>query len=299
MVRVFELITFSDDNYPENLKHIHSAPPVLYVFGEIKKQDILSIAVVGSRFSNKYGNDTAHNFSSELAAMGVCIVSGMARGVDSTAHKAAIDAGGRTIAILGSGLDVIYPPENHELYEKIAKNGAVVSTFPLGTGPGKTNFPERNTFISGLSLGTVVVQAAGKSGALLTAYLALEQNRHVFAVPGRVGDKMSAGTNFLIKESLAKLVENTDDIVNEISDFQKLRSGREEEKSAESRGKKLASLPKAKRRLLSLITEKPLHIDEISEKSGEAVSSISTQMLELEIEGLAQQIEGGLYQAEI
>ncbi len=296
--RGFDILTLSDAEYPAKLKEIHSAPPVLYVFGKIERKDELSVAIVGSRYCNRYGTDVAKSLSRDLAGTGVCIVSGMARGIDSAAHKAALDAGGRTIAVLGSGLDVIYPPENHELYESIAKNGAVISAFPLGTEPDKNNFPERNSVISGLSLGTVVVQAAKKSGALITAHLALEQNREVFAVPGRIGENISTGTNRLIKKG-AKLVENADDIVDEIPALRGLKNGEEQKNALKAYEEKLALLPENRKKLLSLIRHEPLHIDQIAQKSGESVSSISTPMLELEIEGLVQQVEGGLYQAKI
>ncbi|QMU56160.1 MAG: DNA-protecting protein DprA [Candidatus Mycalebacterium zealandia] len=243
--RDFEILTLSDDRYPENLKQIYSAPAVLYVFGEIKKRDLLSVAIVGSRSPSKYGTDSATFLSSELAAVGVCVVSGMARGIDSSAHKAAINAGGRTVAVLGSGLDFIYPPENHELYNSIAKNGAVISAFPLGTEPDKTNFPQRNSVISGLSLGTVVIQASNKSGSLITANLALEHGREVFAVPGRIGEKMSGGTNSLIKKG-AKLVENISDITEEIPLIKHLKN-RTDDTSAQN-SKKFASLSEEKKK---------------------------------------------------
>ncbi len=292
----FGILTLTDKDYPANLKEIHSAPPVLYVFGEIKERDSLSVAVVGSRYSSKYGTDTAQSLSRKLAEKGVCVVSGMARGIDSAAHKAAISADGRTVAVLGTGLDVIYPPENHELYKNIADNGAVVSAFALGTKPDKNNFPERNSVISGLSLGTVVVQAARKSGALITASLALEQNRKVFAVPGRIGENSSAGTNYLIKRGRAKLTESADDIAEEIPAMKSLRNtgGKDERKAITD---KLAKLPEDRKNLLSLIRQQPLHIDEIAEKLGESVPSLSIVMFELEMEGLAEKIEGGFYQA--
>lgn len=296
--RGFGILTLNDSNYPENLKTVHSVPPVLYVFGETTEQDRLSVAVVGSRYCNKYGTDTAKTLCSGLAETGVCVVSGMARGIDSAAHKAAMDAGGRTVAVLGSGLDVIYPPENRELYERIAKNGAVISAFQLGTQPDKNHFPERNSLISGLSLGAVVVQAAKKSGALITASLSLEQNREVFAVPGRVGENISAGTNLLIKRG-AKLVESPDDIVDEIPALRELKSGESREDSEKIKEEKLASLPEDRKKLLSLIRHKPLHIDEIAAKADEPVSSLSITMLELEMEELAEKTEGGLYQAKI
>ncbi|WP_462137684.1 DNA-processing protein DprA [Candidatus Mycalebacterium sp.] len=294
--RNFEIITLSDNRYPENLKQIYSAPAVLYVFGEITKRDSLAVAIVGSRSPSKYGTDSTAFLSAELAAVGVCVVSGMARGIDSAAHKAAINAGGRTVAVLGSGLDFIYPPENHELYNSIAKNGAVISAFPLGTEPDKTNFPERNSVISGLSLGTVVVQAANKSGALITAKLALEQDRDVFAVPGRIGETMSEGTNSLIKRG-AKLVENASDITEEIALLKHLKNGADD--TSDQNREKFAALSEEKKKLLELTRQKPLHIDEIAKKTGKPVSSVSTFLLELEMEGLMEQLEGGLYQSKV
>lgn len=293
--RGFQIVTLSDGKYPPLLKQIHAAPAVIYVLGELRKEDNLAIAVVGTRFPVKYGTDMAKALSSGLAERGICVVSGMARGIDSAAHRAAIEAGGRTIAVLGSGLDVIYPPENHEIYEKIAQNGAVISAFPPGTEPDKTNFPERNAIISGLSLGTVVVQAAKKSGALITAAFALEQNREVFAVPGRVGEKNSGGANLLIKRG-AKLCEGADDIALEISALRHLESPAEEYGEMEA---KLAALPEDRKKLLELLRAEPLHIDAIAEKTGEKVSELSTLMLELEIEGLVDSSEGGLYQSKV
>lgn len=296
--RGFDILTLAAPGYPQRLKNVHSAPAVLYVSGEIRESDSLAVAIVGSRYANKYGRESAKKLSYELAGAGVCVVSGMARGVDSAAHKAAVDAGGRTIAVLGSGLDVIYPPENHELYESISKNGAVISAFPLRTAPDKTHFPERNAVISGLSLGTVVVQAAKKSGALITAKLALEQNRDVFAVPGRINESISEGANSLIKQG-AKLVESADDIISEIRELKDLQTAAQTKQQRRTAEEKIASLPQEKRKLLSLIKEKPLHIDEITEQSGETVASISALILELEIEGLVENSEGGMYQAKI
>ena len=296
--RGFPILTLADAGYPERLKTIHSAPAVLYVAGEITERDSLCIAIVGSRFANGYGRDCATKLASGLADAGVCVVSGMARGVDSSAHKAAIEAGGRTVAVLGSGLDVIYPPENHELYRNIAKNGAVVSAFPPGTKPDKTHFPERNAVISGLALGTVVVQAAEKSGALITAKFALEQDREVFAVPGRIGESISEGTNRLIKQG-AKLVEDADDIISEVRELRELQTGLKKERTRKTEEEKLASLPEEKRKLLSLITEKPLHIDDITERSGRSVASVSALILELEIEGFVESDESGMYQPKV
>ena len=179
-----DVTTLNDESYPENLKEIYDPPPLLYVKGEIKKEDKNAIAIVGSRRATTYGRLTAQKLSAQLAARGITIVSGMARGIDSEAHKGALAVGGRTIAVLGCGIDVVYPPESRVLEEKIASSGAVITEFPFGTRPFAGNFPKRNRIISGLSLGVVIVEAAEKSGALITARLALEQGREVFAVPG-------------------------------------------------------------------------------------------------------------------
>ena len=194
--------------------NIYDRPAFLYVRGNLNKDDI-NIAVVGSRQASTYGKYTTEKISRELALKGLTIVSGMARGLDSAAHRGALTAHGRTVAVLGSGLDVIYPPENKKLFADIIQNGAVISEFPLGTPPRSTNFPARNRIISGMSYGVVIVEAGEKSGSLITARLALEQGREVFAVPGSIDTAGSRGTNKLIKQG-AKLIENVDDILEEI-----------------------------------------------------------------------------------
>ena len=208
------IITLQDSLYPPKLLEIYDRPPFLYVKGNLKKDDI-DIAIVGSRLASTYGKYTTERISRELALRGVTVVSGMARGIDSAAHQGALTARGRTIAVLGTGLDIIYPPENKKLFAAIGENGAVVSEYPLGTPPLASNFPARNRIISGMSYGVVVVEAGEKSGSLITARLALEQGREVFAVPGTIDSAGSRGTNKLIKQG-AKLIENTDDILEEI-----------------------------------------------------------------------------------
>ncbi len=207
-------ISVFDPNYPENLKNIYSPPIVLYIKGEIKREDIDAVAIVGSRMPSHYGISSAEKLSADLASYGITIVSGMARGIDTAAAKGALTSG-RTIAVLGSGLNDIYPAENKKLADEIGAHGAVISEFPMDTPPIKLNFPRRNRIISGLALGVVVVEAGEGSGALITANFALDDNRDVFAMPGRVDSKTSTGTNRLIKEG-AKLVEGADDIIEEI-----------------------------------------------------------------------------------
>jgi DNA processing protein len=208
------ILTVFDEDYPENLKNIYDPPVILYVKGTIKKEDSLAVSIVGSRKCTYYGMNMADNIAEKLAFQGVTVVSGLARGIDTAAHKGALKAG-RTIAVLGSGLGNIYPAENKPLSEKIAQNGAVISEFPMLMPPNKTNFPQRNRIISGLSMAVLVVEAANKSGALITADFALEQGRDVFAVPGAAGRLSSAGTNSLIKQG-AKLIDSAEDILEEL-----------------------------------------------------------------------------------
>jgi len=211
-----KVVPFTDSTYPARLRMIPDPPPLLYVKGDIRSEDEKAVAVVGSRSASDYGRRVARDLCRGLASLGFTIVSGMARGIDGTAHGTALNAGGRTIAVLGSGVDRAYPAEHQQLYQRISENGAVISEFPLGTRPMAFNFPARNRLISGLSLGVVVVEATEKSGSLITAALALEQGREVFAVPGEVGASRSRGAHRLIRQG-AKLVETVDDIMEEIA----------------------------------------------------------------------------------
>ena len=213
--RGFSLLRFGDEGYPESLAAIYSPPPVIYVRGTMRPQDRLAIAIVGSRKATSYGIALAERISEELAQRGVTIVSGMARGIDGAAHRGALEAGGRTIAVLGCGLGVTYPPEHAELSDRIAASGAILSEFPVFAPPKPDHFPRRNRIISGLALGVVVVEAGIESGALITANYALEEGREVFAVPGQVTARSSRGCHQLIKAG-AKLTESWEDIWEEI-----------------------------------------------------------------------------------
>lgn len=215
------IITIDDKEYPLNLKFTFNPPLVLYVKGGLIPDDNVSIAIVGSRKATDYGKAITEKLTGELAKNNITVVSGLARGIDTYAHKGTLAKGARTIAVLGSGLGFIYPPENRVLAEEIAKNGAVISEFPMTTRPEKANFPRRNRLISGLSLGTVVIEAAQKSGSLITAAYALEQGRDVFAVPGSIYSDYSKGTHKLIKQG-AKLTENINDIIEEIDSFKEV-----------------------------------------------------------------------------
>ncbi len=282
------LLTLEDPLYPSNLLNIYDPPPLIYVKGEIKKEDNFAVAVVGSRHPLTYGRSITQRISGELAENGVTVVSGLARGIDTSAHRGALSAGGRTIAVLGCGIDIIYPPENKELARAITKKGAIISEFPFSTPPLGTNFPPRNRIISGLSLGVVIVEAGKRSGSLITARFALEQGREVFAVPGDVSSPQSKGTNQLIKEG-AKLVENASDILCEISLQleEPLEKEKETQKDFGLSGQDLA--------IISVLGERPLDIDTIIQKTNLKANLVSSILLELELKGLIQQLPGKMF----
>jgi len=285
-----EILTIKDEGYPKNLKHIYDAPPVLYVKGKILKQDEAAIALVGARRATHYGITITQKLSAQLARLGITVVSGLARGIDSESHKAALKNKGRTIAVLGSGLNRIYPPENKDLAEKISENGAVVSEFPMNMGPLRENFPIRNRVISGLSLGVVVVEAAKNSGSLITADCALEQNREVFAVPGNADAVNSQGANTLIKQG-AKMVESAQDILEELAP--KLKEHLKEIISPEE-GKiaGFRSLSAQENRIYGILTSSPLHIDEVTEKVKLPPASVMHALLKLQLANLAKELPG-------
>ncbi len=287
----FKLVSMVDKDYPKNLYKIYYPPPILYVQGEILPGDAIALAIVGTRTADRYGRLLTERFASELASMGITVVSGMARGIDSVAHGAALKSGGRTIAVLGSGLDVIYPPENKNLYNQISENGAVISEFPLGSEPDAVNFPKRNRIISGLSLGVLVIQAPEKSGSLITASFALEQNREVFAVPGDIGSKLSCGTNTLIKKG-AKLVDSIEDILGELEAFRRLKPI----ESPVEISRILERLNEDGKRIYSTITNEPIHIDDIITQSGFEPHRVLSTLLSLELEGFITQLPGKMFQ---
>lgn len=285
-----KILSLDDSDYPALLRHIFSPPLVLYVKGEIKPVDRIAIAVIGSRFATSYGKSITHKLVKELVERGVTIVSGAARGIDSAAHLAAIASGGRTLAVLGSGIDVPYPPENRHLMEEIAKQGAVLTEFPIGTTPLRFNFPRRNRIISGLSLGVVVIEATERSGALITARFAAEQGREVFAVPGQALGARSRGTNRLIKEG-AKLVEGVEDIIEEFSDiFSVLKERGEDFKKV-----KKEELKGCDEAIYNLISLEPKHIDQIVRECALPVSQVTSTLFSLEVKGLIRQLRGKFF----
>lgn len=282
-----QLLTFRDEAYPENLKSIYDPPPFLFKKGEIKNEDKNAIAIVGCRAASQYGKQIAEKIGRELAKRGITIVSGLAWGIDSIGHLSALEENSRTIAVFGSGLDIIYPSENKKLAERIILNGAVLSEFFLGTKPEKQNFPRRNRLISGLSLGVVIIEAGVKSGALLTARHALEQNREVFAVPGNIGTKTSEGTNRLIKQG-AKLVTSVEDILEELNLFAESQEKRPPEID-------FSSLPDTEKNIFQLISNEPYHIDKIAQDTSMTTAQALSVLLSLELKGLVKQLSGMMF----
>ena len=289
------LITIRDEAFPATLREIFDPPLTVYARGSVALLREPSIAIVGSRRPTAYGRAIAQRLSGDLANRGLAIVSGMARGVDSAAHQGALDAAGKTIAVLGSGIDVIYPAENKKLYEKIAANGLLISEFPLGAFPAPQNFPIRNRIISGLALGVVVVEAAQYSGSLITARLAMEQNREVFAVPGSVTNKNSWGPHILIKQG-AKLVQDWQDVMEELPSEvrQKLVPLTDATQSPESASLFAESLSETERAIYGLLkVDEPVHIDAILEALPQLSSSeVLATLLDLEFRNLVRQLPG-------
>jgi DNA processing protein len=280
------LLTWDSPGYPAYLREIPGAPPLLYMQGAIKEVDRWAVAVVGTRRLTSYGRQATRDIVTGLVRNGVTIVSGLAKGIDAVAHQAALDAGGRTIAVLGSGLDSIYPPENRSLAAKIiAGQGAVISEYGLGIEPEAKNFPPRNRVISGLSLGVIVVEAGERSGALITSKFALEQDREVFAVPGSINSPVSRGPNKLIQQG-AKLVTSADDVIDELNLTM----------VAEKTAVQLA-LPESTEEalLMSHLSTQPVHVDELSRASGLAPSLISSTLTLMELKGTVQQVGGMNY----
>jgi len=283
------IMTLWDDEFPPLLKKIYDPPVLLYVLGSFKENDRYSIAVVGTRKPSAYGRMAAESFSKALTSLGMTVVSGLARGIDTIAHAAAVENRGRTVAVLGSGLDVPYPQENSALMARIERQGAVVSEFPLGTSPDPTNFPRRNRIVSGLSLGTIVVESDIDGGAMITASTALDQNREVFAVPGLIGEKRSKGPNALIREGRAKLVESEDDVLAEL-----------EYHVRPLLGSRRSTVPPVEltlfeRTVLDVLQLEPTHIDTIAELASTSAADALVTLLSLEFKGAVKQFPGKMF----
>ncbi len=290
------VLTYEDSDYPENLKNIPGAPIVLYIKGKLEPQDKYSVGIVGSRRASFYGLSSAERFAAELSTLGFTIISGMARGIDTSSHKGALKGRGRTIAVMGSGFNHIYPVENKGLSEEIAQNGAVISEFPMNTLPLKQNFPRRNRVISGLALGILVVEAARNSGALITADFALEQGREVFALPGKVDSGTSFGTNGLIKQG-AKLVSCLEDITEELEPPVKTRlEGSvildEQANDLEDYLQPQKNLAGEEAALYNIISAQPLQLDDIVDKLNLDVTKIAGLLLRLQMRRLIKELPG-------
>jgi len=282
----FRICCQVERNYPPLLKKIPDPPPVLYIWGGIEAGDEIAVAIIGTRTPTPSGLHIAGELAGDLCRQGMTLISGMARGIDSAAHQGALAAGGRTMAVLGCGLDLCYPAENEKLMAEIAAHGAVVSEFSLGMEPLAKNFPARNRIISGLSLGVVVVEAAHDSGSLITAGMALEQGREVFAVPGNIASEGSKGPHRLLRQG-AKLVEDYRDILSELAIPQ---LAADEYSSGEYQP---ASELEAK--VLAAMSREPLHVDEILRRSGLAAAQIGAALVQLELSGAVKRFPGQLF----
>jgi DNA processing protein len=276
-----QALTWHDESYPSRLKEIFDKPPVLYVRGQLTAADEWAVSLVGTRRATVYGRQAAEEFGSGLARNGVTVVSGLARGIDAIGHKAALSAGGRTLAVLACGLDMVYPPEHLKLAQEITERGALISDYPLGTQPKSEFFPRRNRIMVGLSLGVLVIEGDLKSGALITARQALDENREVFAVPGSIYTPTFRGTNWLIQAGNAKLVTCVDDVLAELN----LSMA-----SHQMEAKELLPADDTEARLLRILSMEPIHIDEVRRESGLPIDSVSSALAMLELKGMARQV---------
>ena len=279
-VRAF---TWNDPEYPARLREIDDKPPVLFVRGDLTPDDEWAVAIVGTRRASPYGRQAAEHFSIDLARQGITVVSGLARGVDGVAHRSALTTGGRTIAVLACGLDIVYPPEHTKLAVEISQRGALISEYPLGTQPRADYFPRRNRILSGISLGVLIVEGDEDSGSLITARSALDQNREVFAVPGSIYSPTHRGANKLIQKGEAKLVTRTEDILEELN--LTMTTATEQLELRE-----VAPDDPTEAHLLKVLTNQPLYIDDVQRASGLPIASVSSALALLELKGLVRQV---------
>lgn len=285
--RGVRILTIQDSDYPVNLKQIYDPPIVLYVRGSLIESDRFAVAIVGSRRASVYGRSMAAKIAHDLAVRGIVVVSGGARGIDSEAHKGALSAGGRTVAVLGCGIDVNYPPENSELFDRIAEAGAVVSEFPPGAQPEAWRFPGRNRIVSGLALGVLVIQAPSDSGALITSNYAAEQGRDVFALPGNVDDMRNEGCHALIRDG-AQLVTSADDVLESLGFL-----------TAEERSPQavmaMDSLSDVEKKIVEILSLQPKHVDQVIQESELSVGEVTGALTMLEMNGIVKRVPGNAY----
>ncbi|MBX3009917.1 MAG: DNA-processing protein DprA [Caldilineaceae bacterium] len=280
-----QVLTWDDEGYPTNLRETEAPPPVLYVRGQLQPEDMLAVALVGTRRASAYGREVAHLAATEFVHNNITVVSGLALGVDTVAHRAALDAGGRTIAVLGSGVDQVYPAQNRELGDAIMAQGALVSEYPLGTRPEANNFPPRNRIISGLSRAVVIIEANQRSGALITAEFAAEQGREVFAVPGSILHPGSAGCNELIRQGAAPFL-SVSDVLDQLN-FTTLHTQRMVRQST--------PVDPLEAQLINILTQEACHIDELVRRMALPSSQISSLLTLLELKGFVRQVGGMTY----
>jgi len=285
--RDIQVLTWDDEAYPRRLKEIDQPPPVLYLRGSLLAEDEWAVAIVGTRRATTYGRQVAHELSSVLARNGVTVVSGLARGVDSIAHQAAVNTGGRTIAVMGTGVEQIYPPENRRLAEQIMQQGALVSDYPLGTPPDGVNFPPRNRIISGLALAVVVVEAGLTSGALITASFAAEQGRDVFAIPGNINAPQSQGTNRLIQDGAIPLL-NPQQVLEALN-----LTMISEHRTA----RRVLPTDPIEKQVYQVLSSEPLHVDEIRMRANMPIEQVSATLALMELKGMVRQVGGMNYVA--
>ncbi len=295
-IGAIEALTLDSADYPKSLVNIYDPPSILYCNGGLVEQDQKAIAIVGTRRASHYGLEIAKKLAAELSALGFTIISGMALGIDTAAHEGALQAGGRTIAVLGTGVDVIYPPSNKNLYHSIVEKGAVVSELMPGTAAEQWTFPRRNRIISGLSLGVIVVEGHYDSGAMITAKCALDQGREVFAIPGQIGLDQSKGPHWLIKQG-AKLVETIDDVLEELNFVLPathpnyvLRITNES-----STPSHYEHLPPDERKIVETLSHEPKYIDNIAHECGRPISQVSSLLMMLEMKKTVRQLPGKNY----
>jgi len=280
-----QVIIWNDEQYPVRLREIDQAPPVLYVRGVLDLQDEWAVAIVGTRRITAYGRQVAERIAVKLANSGITVVSGLALGVDTVAHHATLDAGGRTLAVLGCGVDRLYPPRNRQLAERILESGALLSDYAPGTPPEASNFPPRNRIISGLSLATVVVEASEKSGALITADFAVEQGREVFAVPGSVFSPQSRGPNRLIQNGAHPLLDPQE--ILDILDLTRV--------AAQSEARIILPANATEAQLFAILGHDPLHVDEIRAQSDLPIEQVTATLALMELKGMVRQVGGMRY----
>ncbi|MGA7161410.1 MAG: DNA-processing protein DprA [Bacteroidota bacterium] len=282
------IVTLWHDEYPDYLRKIYDPPPLLFVLGQFQNNDKYAVAVVGTRRPSAYGKLVAERFAKELSEKGITVVSGLARGIDTIAHHSSLNSGGRTIAVIGSSIDIIYPAENKTLARRIEEHGAVVSEFFMGTKPDPGNFPRRNRLISGMSLGTLIIETAENGGAMITASMALDQNRELFCIPGNITEQYSFGTNRLIRDGHAKLVQSVDDIIAELKTSLRPILKPEHPHAA-------IVLSVFEQKILDLLSSEPSHIDALSELSGLSIPDTLVNLLSLEFKGFARQLAGKMF----